>query len=722
MFSIISLLAGSAVGQSAFWSQTNGPSGGRSELLIDSRGDIFDAKRDFLRSTDGGISWKNLTPDFFEGYPDGWAASINNDLFLLVGYTLYRSQDYGESWIAVLQNIPPCSLYASNTGPLYLVDPREGGFMWRSTDRGVTWSDLTPKLPAPKPFTFFSITPIGKLISFSFEDSVIYLSADNGDSWQARPTLPFRISCFSMQSTFNGDLYCLRATASTATDDYNGVTIRSTDNGVTWDSINKGIDLIVTQNDVLIEAVSMDSFQLSTDYGSSWHAITIPDARQLINTYFVTDQKGNIYWSGYDRVCKYNTTTGMEEEISLPVGDINTLLVDRTGMLYAQGTTSFSTSSDHGNTWSTLIGNVDSMYAGNFQILTLDSSGGIIGTFNTSLSENSRVCRTTDKGKSWYTIHEGFPVGPFTSFYPRLLTTPNGNIFLLTSESPALLRSSDLGKSWVADTLGLPAAPLTEITSGPDGILYIASGQNIFRSTNNGDSWEFVINILDPFLFKNIVTNSSISSLAATSKGEVYAGTTHDGVIVSSDQGLNWHVANEGLDSALITALFAAPNGDIFGLSYGGSLQSGIIYRPFGGSRWYNANDGLRSFYDVTAIAFGPDGTAYLGTLGRGVWIGKGIVNAVPLGSFEQSRPTLNVSANPVITDASITYSLPSDSYARLELCDAIGRTLVTLASGWQDAGEHSLNTELNMLWNGMYFLRLSSASKTITQKLIINR
>ncbi len=702
----------SAYAQQPFWKSTSGPAGHSPNFEFNSKGDIFFIGSTYFRSTDDGVTWSDITPPFFSSPVYDWAISANYDLFVTTDTAIFRSTDNGDSWNSV-KKVRSSWISASKTGPIYT----GSGDILRSFDDGASWSSITSQMPFSTNGYALTILSTGEL-TFTV-DTVYYSSTDNGNSWKQKSILPFRVLQNSgMQSTTNGYLFGGYAQRSTATDVFNGFAIRSTDHGMTWDSINTGNAMVITSNDVLIEFVSPDTIQQSTDYGNTWVNISLPQSAELYNYnyYRNVDQKGNIYWSLHDTIMRYNPASKAIQFLSVPSGSVNSLFVDKKGLITSVGDT-YSVSSDGGNRWIKPYQFYDSLYPGEFYSFALDSSGGFISL---GFLKYGGFLRSTDEGKSWQAVHKLSGLQIQSSLADHMIVTaPNGNIFICNVDQN-IQRSPDLGQTWKAAASGLPAH-ISSLSCDRSGILYTFIKQSIYRSIDNGDSWQFMINIIDPFLFKNIVATSNISSLVTTLHGEIFVGTTHDGVLVSTDQGVTWNVVNEHLDSAKISALFAAPNGDVYGISKGGSLPDGIIYRPYKGTRWYSANDGLGHTGDLTKMAFALDGTAYLGTAGRGVWRSQGTLNAVHE-SNEINNFGISISPNPASSHATITYSLPHSDFIKLDLCDALGRTLLNFATGNQDAGEHSVNGELNDLADGIYFVRLVTSDGTATKKILLTK
>ena len=82
--------------------------------------------------------------------------------------------------------------------------------------------------------------------------------------------------------------------------------------------------------------------------------------------------------------------------------------------------------------------------------------------------------------------------------------------------------------------------------------------------------------------------------------------------------------------------------------------------------------------------------------------------------------PQLAVSPNPFTSATTISYSLPAAGIVRLKLYDITGQLVSTLASGYDNAGASSLKLQASSLSAGIYILKLSTETSTLTQKLII--
>ena len=72
---------------------------------------------------------------------------------------------------------------------------------------------------------------------------------------------------------------------------------------------------------------------------------------------------------------------------------------------------------------------------------------------------------------------------------------------------------------------------------------------------------------------------------------------------------------------------------------------------------------------------------------------------------------------NPVTT---ISFDVPSTSYVQLDVYDALGRYIATLADATFETGSHAIQFDARNLTSGMYFYRLITPENTITKKMLL--
>ncbi len=74
---------------------------------------------------------------------------------------------------------------------------------------------------------------------------------------------------------------------------------------------------------------------------------------------------------------------------------------------------------------------------------------------------------------------------------------------------------------------------------------------------------------------------------------------------------------------------------------------------------------------------------------------------------------------NPFRDATTLTFALPTASQIRLEVFDALGRRVATVAEGTRPAGTHEVTFAARDLPPGLYLVRLTAGSQTATRRLI---
>jgi hypothetical protein len=78
------------------------------------------------------------------------------------------------------------------------------------------------------------------------------------------------------------------------------------------------------------------------------------------------------------------------------------------------------------------------------------------------------------------------------------------------------------------------------------------------------------------------------------------------------------------------------------------------------------------------------------------------------------------VSPDPVRTRSRVTFTLAQRSNVDLSMLDVQGRSVRRLASGFHDAGEHSLDVPRDGLSAGIYWLRLRSGGDVLYTRFAV--
>jgi photosystem II stability/assembly factor-like uncharacterized protein len=219
----------------------------------------------------------------------------------------------------------------------------------------------------------------------------------------------------------------------------------------------------------------------------------------------------------------------------------------------------------------------------------------------------------------------------------KCFTESNNNIY--AGSNGGVFKSTNFGANWLSINNGLQNFDVRSIASKGD-TLYVGCIFGIYRSTNGGVNWQYSalqgstsINIL---IFNNIIFTNTLSELhISTNWGNswnmnpwpyqtiecfyvidniIFAGTGGSGIYKSSDLGVTWSAANNGLNNLFIHSITA--NGSIL---FAGSSGGGIFKSSDNGNNWITVNNGI-SFFNIIAI-YSVNNNIYASAYGGGVYI-----------------------------------------------------------------------------------------------------
>jgi photosystem II stability/assembly factor-like uncharacterized protein len=167
-----------------------------------------------LKSTDKGGTWKKISPDLTYNDPEkqgdisyqtitALEESVFNPDLLYTGTDdgrLWRTRDGGESWEDIRKDPMPVrwisrivaskydfgTVYVAQTGRR---DDDAAAYLWRSTDFGTTWEDISANIPAG-PVNVIREDPEKENILYLGTDVGVYVSKDTGGSWEVLGDLP----------------------------------------------------------------------------------------------------------------------------------------------------------------------------------------------------------------------------------------------------------------------------------------------------------------------------------------------------------------------------------------------------------------------------------------------------------------------------------------------------------------------------------------------------
>ncbi|HVZ39663.1 MAG TPA: hypothetical protein VHI13_10330 [Candidatus Kapabacteria bacterium] len=219
------------------------------------------------------------------------------------------------------------------------------------------------------------------------------------------------------------------------------------------------------------------------------------------------------------------------------------------------------------------------------------------------------IYRSTDNGFTW--------TEPQPALHhikaQALAVAPNGHLFATCSATDGVysqngcFRSTDNGATWQRTTNTDPFPTAT--AAAPNGDIYQGGFNGAFRSTDEGATWAFI---------GSVGPSGFVGMMSAARDGTVYYYTAE---LSGSDQLVRYR-PDEGrtplgfpLASHNVSAVFAAPNGDVYVGAYEG------LYRSRNrGQGWTEVKPGGRTLGGVLSIGADSGGHLYVSAGTNGIY------------------------------------------------------------------------------------------------------
>jgi hypothetical protein len=186
---------------------------------------------------------------------------------------------------------------------------------------------------------------------------------------------------------------------------------------------------------------------------------------------------------------------------------------------------------------------------------------------------------STNQGLSWLSKGPSLEYGA-TSVHV------DGNDRILLGEFKKIHFSTDFGSTWTATTLYTAASQIYSIATKPNNLVFAGTYHNgVFRSTDNGSSFNFCG-----------IPSGQVFALLVDNLGYIYAGCSSN-LYRSTDDGLTWDVSNQGMGVATVRDLKLFNQDTILA-----GTSSGFYFSADQGNSWNQLNNGLPSNF-IPALA-----------------------------------------------------------------------------------------------------------------------
>ena len=480
-------------------------------------------------STDGGTTWKKISSRdtlrvqclkvdtlgriFAVGYNRG---------IVPYEYRLYVSSDTGRTWKrsqlpGEVFNI--LDIAFDGTSRIYAVN---GYYLLQSTDGGATWGIIGPTREGTGRILFRQ----GNL--YAIANGVLSRSEDHGITWK---TLDSTDGVGSVAVSQSGGIFITTG---------NGGLYYSTDGGTIWtrglviNTFSPAQSIATDPNGTVIAGTNFGVYS-STDDGDHWH---------------------NYGLSGFD---------------------VYQLRVDANNSIFAATTSGLYRAIPPAQGWRKL--GQDSLMLNRYGRFAFDSIGTIIfGSMDTKIY-TSRIIVSTDSGETWRKTSLQMPHSLIGS-----IETIRGTNFYVVFDSGGTFRSTDRGISWKSENTGFKSWGRVSLLVYNGKYLFCTYREMenvaVYRSTEDTVNWKLTG-----------LKNLDIKQLAADPSGGMYAATLQD-LFYSSDDGDTWQIIDSSSTVGTISALATANNKFAFALTAAGTIlrrSVGITSVKHDGERTPNA-------------------------------------------------------------------------------------------------------------------------------------
>jgi len=209
------------------------------------------------------------------------------------------------------------------------------------------------------------------------------------------------------------------------------------------------------------------------------------------------------------------------------------------------------------------------------------------------------------------------------------------------------------------------------------------------------------------------LNNQSVYSLAV-SGNNIFAGTSINGIYVSTNNGTNW--LQTSLNNLYVNYLVTSENNIFAGTA------NGVYFSANNGASWIAKNQGFNVIPSVSSLQI-TNNYIFAGTSFSSIWrrslqeiIGiHSISSEVPYNfSLYQNYP------NPFNPSTKIKFDIVKTGFTSLKVYDIVGKEVQVLVNEKLKPGGYETTFDGAQLTSGVYFYRLSSGEYSETKRMLL--
>lgn len=500
----------------------------------------------------------------------------------------------------------------------------------------------------------------------------------------------------------------------------------STDSGTSWTAVNNGLTNHIVQafaiNGSTIYAGTSNNngwgtgVFASTNNGSSWSLLGLNQTSIYIQALAFNGSTiiaGDGYGSGI-LLSKDNGSTWQESNNGLPSGVIVWSLIKNDTNIFAGTNKGVYLSANNGSSWTAMnIGLPDSS---NVSTLAISASGSIFaGTFRKG------VFLSADHGASWNAVNTGLDSSG--SLTISALAIMGSTIFAGTADGVYV--SANNGASWINMSYGLsyPAYAQGNVYS-----LAIINGCNIFAGTYNSVWKSAGYAYITPEGSTTFCQGDSVILDAGPHASPLlYSGLSYqwlnNGVTIKGATNSSHTAASAGKYQVIVTDTCGSATSDTTTVTVNPKpakpkiiLKNDTLFsNALAGNQWYNIQSGIIDNATDSIYIPSRSGDYFVIVTKNGCSSdSSNIFNYTSVGiAVLSNKSTINIYPNPADSKFDIEIDNQKESYT-LEILNIVGQIVFT-----EKLNNSIEQVDLSGLSNGVYFVKLQSASNTIVRKII---
>jgi ligand-binding sensor domain-containing protein len=670
------------------------------------------------------------------------AFAANGDLYVTTWAGVYKSSNNGTSWSRCsfttnptiadfaldVETLPNGDVVASRSLAPYNI--------YRSTNGGTTWLATSGNNTSFPTWEFFNYDASNLFASSS--GGGVYLSINNGASWTATNS--------GLTNTLTRAFTKKDSNLFVST--VGGGVFISTNKGSSWSAVNTGLTNynvrhLFTFGSTIFAATEAGVFS-TTNNGAQWTKLGTTGLTDTLTVYLLVDSNNtggvNIYAGSGDSGIFRSTDNGAtwaSVNNGFPKTYVSSLKSEGNGKILATTFYGIYRSTNSGDTWNSLTGTItatipwkmkmhpvtNEMYAatsaGLFKTINstewnfIDINAGYVQAYDITFTASGNLVAATGYGIYVSTDNTTTWARKLSDVTLSVHTLSNGTMIAGTFSSGKVYRSTNNGETWQASSTTLPGVAMYSISSGTNGSggtnIYLATqGSGVYRSTDDGVTW----------LEKSSGLNASINALVVNNSGHIFAASEIGGVYRSTNYGDSWTAINNGLENIYAWAMAINPTNQHL---FVGNGSNGVFRSTDNGNSWSAYNTNLTNT-NVQSLAVDNVGYLWMGTRTSGVFR---TTYSTPVAEEKNTQLNFSLSQNypnPFNPTTTIRFEVPVSGFVSLKIFDLLGREVTTLLDEKKDVGSYEVTLDGRNLSSGVYFYRLQSGEFVQTKKLIFQK